>query len=519
MDELSDIEMTEADYEEAASGIKDSDDGPQGYEEGEPDEETAGAEGEVERSETRSTGVVEASWGGFPTTDVAARDVLLRHAGERWKCVQGETLWVYEDGVWVEGESAFMRLIGSYKEALGPKYGEMHYKMRSIKEVAKLVNVVPSTWTRDLDQLKPGDIPFSDKIFNAYTMTSREYTPDDMVSVKLDWAAPTEEELHTDSAAKADVEAILSSFFPQEDLYDEVVSRIAESLFNSRNEHKYLVQLYGRGNNGKTTLMPILQGAFPALVKMPSVENLLLHGKPTDPNGPRPWLTEVMGARLVCFEEPPSGCHFDGSLLKLLRGNGVVTGRQLHCRNVSYTPTFTLYIAANEPISIKPLDEAIKRSLHSWQLPSYFGNDAPLGTEYQFPKRNNVEREFLARPYRIELLKLLARQEQKRGRSGDLPPMQSRFTLKELYEDEAPSFDQLFDQAFELSEKSKLKESRMYDCMKRVGFTESKMSMAVQLERKFGMHRTVSRTRPKNIKTWHGIKEKEIEDEYQYHLW
>ena len=59
----------------------------------------------------------------------------------------------------------------------------------------------------------------------------------------------------------------------------------------------------------------------------------------------------------------------------------------------------------------------------------------------------------------------------------------------------------------------------MYDCMKRVGFTESKMSMAVQLERKFGMHRTVSRKRPKNIKTWYGIKEKEIEDEYQYHLW
>ena len=51
MDELSGIEMTEADFEEAASGIKDSDDGPQGYEEGEPDEETAGAEGEVERSE------------------------------------------------------------------------------------------------------------------------------------------------------------------------------------------------------------------------------------------------------------------------------------------------------------------------------------------------------------------------------------------------------------------------------------------------------------------------------------
>ena len=130
-----------------------------------------------------------------------------------------------------------------------------------------------------------------------------------------------------------------------------------------------------------------------------------------------------------------------------------------------------------------------------------------------------MERKFLGRPYRIELLKLLARQEQKRGRSGDLPPLQSRFTLKELYEDEAPSFDQLFDQAFELSEGSKnLKESRMYDCMKRVGFTESKMSMAMQLGHKFGMHRTVSRKRPKNIKTWYGIKEKEIEDEYQYHF-
>ena len=48
MGELSDIEMTESDFEEAASGIKDSDAAPQGYEEGEPDEETARAEGEVE---------------------------------------------------------------------------------------------------------------------------------------------------------------------------------------------------------------------------------------------------------------------------------------------------------------------------------------------------------------------------------------------------------------------------------------------------------------------------------------
>ena len=50
------------------------------------------------------------------------------------------------------------------------------------------------------------------------------------------------------------------------------------SLFNCTNTHKYFVQLYGEGNNGKTTLMRILQTAFPIWVKMPSVEHLVVHG-------------------------------------------------------------------------------------------------------------------------------------------------------------------------------------------------------------------------------------------------
>ena len=44
-------------YRDDGGGL-DSDDAPQGYEEGEPDEETAGAEGEVERSEVASIKIV-----------------------------------------------------------------------------------------------------------------------------------------------------------------------------------------------------------------------------------------------------------------------------------------------------------------------------------------------------------------------------------------------------------------------------------------------------------------------------
>ena len=55
--------------------------------------------------------------------------------------------------------------------------------------------------------------------------------------------------------------------------------RLAESFFSPINTHKYFMQLYGEGNNGKTTLFRILQTAFPEWVKMPSVEHLVIKGK------------------------------------------------------------------------------------------------------------------------------------------------------------------------------------------------------------------------------------------------
>ena len=150
---------------------------------------------------------------------------------------------------------------------------------------------------------------------------------------------------------RAHLESILDDLFPEEQFKREVMTRLAESLFHCSNTHKYFVQLYGEGNNGKTTLLRILQTAFPQWVQMPSVEHLVARGV-RNADAPQPWLIDVMGARILGFEEPPRGAKFDGSLLKLLRGNGVVTGRALYKGNVSYVPSYTLWLATNSPSAL-----------------------------------------------------------------------------------------------------------------------------------------------------------------------
>ena len=89
-----------------------------------------------------------------------------------------------------------------------------------------------------------------------------------MLTSKFDFDAPTSREDVAEE--RAHLESILDDLFPEEQFKREVMVRLAESLFHCSNTHKYFVQLYGEGNNGKTTLLRILQTAFPQWVQMPS---------------------------------------------------------------------------------------------------------------------------------------------------------------------------------------------------------------------------------------------------------
>ena len=190
-----------------------------------------------------------------PTTDLAAMELLFKVAGDDWTS-QGKTLFVFNEGIWTDEEKAFQALVIRHKDVLGPKYGESCIGISNIQKLAKTVNCKDAHWTLGFDHLAQGLAPFSDGIYDVATRELREIERGDMLTTKFDFAAPARDEDFRNE--RAQVESMLDDLFPDEQLKREVMTRVAESLFNCTNTHKYFVQLYGEGNNGKTTLMRIL---------------------------------------------------------------------------------------------------------------------------------------------------------------------------------------------------------------------------------------------------------------------
>ena len=240
-------------------------------------------------------------------------------------------------------------------------------------------------------------------------------------------------------------------------LRSEVMKRLASSFFlGDPMVGKYFLQLLGDGDNGKSTLFLILHAAFPTWVKMPDVEHLLMHGRKSDANAPQEWKMQIMGARIVVFEEPPGDAIFDGKLLCKLRGGGFVTGRNLYQNNVSYKPTYRLVIGCNAPMEIKPMDKAVLRSIHVFTMPSAFvdAGDPRLGPPPQpnvFLKIDQVHERFEQRAYKIALFRILVEDYQEYQAHPLSVSLQSAYDRRDLYEEADAKTDlEWFDEHFDV---------------------------------------------------------------------
>lgn len=446
----------------------------------------------------------------LPETDKDALDTLQRLAGDRWCVSNCGTVYTYCDRrkLWSANKHRFSALCMQYKSELGT-YGSMVNKIRSLMELAKSVNEVGDEWVRNLDRLDSGQVPLLDGIYDVATDTLRPIEKFDNLTKTFDCASLASHEQYDDERAK--VELIFDNIFPEPQLKREVMTRLAESFFSSRNDHKYFVQMYGEGNNGKTTIMRIMQSAFPMWVAMPNVDNLIAR-RNRNPDGPQPWLVQVKDKRILGFEEPPRGSKFDGSLLKLLRGNGVLNGRGLYQDITSYVPSFTLWIATNSPIEIEPVDQAVLNSFHSFELPSCFveaGEVAPLGTKFKKDKISNVERLFVERPYQMALFKMLSEYYRQYLRDGGrLPPLTSQFStgLTNIYHDEHPGLDKIFDSCVQEDKDSKVSLQNLISVLQKCGYRDGDKKLRLFMEDRFKNHKFVQKTKPHGTTVWKGLR-------------
>lgn len=119
------------------------------------------------------------------------------------------------------------------------------------------------------------------------------------------------------------------------------------SLIGEVLEH-ILVIFYGRGRNGKTLLVELLQKVLGDYAHAIQPEILLASPKGSSSGAASPDILNLMGRRLVFASETNDSSQFDSSKVKRLVGGDTLTGRHLYARSYTeFTPSHTLFLLTN----------------------------------------------------------------------------------------------------------------------------------------------------------------------------
>lgn len=114
--------------------------------------------------------------------------------------------------------------------------------------------------------------------------------------------------------------------------------------------------LYGPGGTAKTTLINAFMAALGEYAMTADFETWLLRNTP---GGNRGDLVRLAGARLVTSAEGRHGARWDESLIKRVTGGDVLTCAAKFENEVSFLPSFTILIAANDAPSARDDDGAL----------------------------------------------------------------------------------------------------------------------------------------------------------------
>jgi hypothetical protein len=382
--------------------------------------------------------------GQIKMTDSEAVEKLHELQGDKWMsvCDSGKaTVYTYDDdsGLWTNSKATFFKLCMDEQENLG-RHGSMVAGAERVYKWAGCFNEVGAEWTRNLDKLSPGVVPFKDGLYDSNTQQIRPFQPDDYLTVKFDFNAPGPGELQSQEVvdAKEHIKDIFEQILPEEALYSNVLKELAQAFFEGKPEvGKFFVQHLGKTHSGKTTLFKIFVTVVPQWCAMLDPKHLLVDGK-SSPVAAQSWKMALMGKRLVFCEEPKAGAKFDSAQLKGFRGGAPMTGRNLYEKNTTFDFQARIFIGTNSCIELHPPDKASIESLHVWNFPSQFVpvGDPRISGENVFPRDDNLVNLFKKRPYKLALFDLLVDHydDYLQNGFGSEPP--SQYDMRSIYEEE-----------------------------------------------------------------------------------
>jgi putative DNA primase/helicase len=188
--------------------------------------------------------------------------------------------------------------------------------------------------------------------FNLETGKIQEFNPNDMLT-------KTAYVLHH-STEKAPIwEKFINDIFLGDKETIGFFQRAAGYSMTASNKEQAMFILYGRGRNGKGSLIQTLGNVFGDYAMNCPSQTLLVKNGNTIPND----VARLKGARFVMASETNQNVTLDEALIKQITGGDKITARFLNKEFFEFLPTFKIFFATNHKPNIRGTDTGIWRRI------------------------------------------------------------------------------------------------------------------------------------------------------------
>ena len=141
---------------------------------------------------------------------------------------------------------------------------------------------------------------------------------------------------------------------------EEYLQRIVGYWLTGNTSEQCIFILYGRGANGKTVFLRVIQALMGDYAMMTPPETLMVK---KNTSGPSPDLARLHGARLAIATEPKDDCALAEQVVKQITGQDTIVCRHLYGNLFEYAPQFKVVLATNHKPIIRGDDHAIWRRI------------------------------------------------------------------------------------------------------------------------------------------------------------
>ncbi len=160
-------------------------------------------------------------------------------------------------------------------------------------------------------------------------------------------------------------------FLDDPDLISYFQRAVGYTLTGLTNEQVMFI-LFGKGGNGKSTIIEVLRSMLGPYTKHLQAESLMTKKfGDTQSND----IAALKGIRLATSVETEEGQRLAESKVKQLTGGDTITARKLYQEFIEFRPHFKLWLACNHRPTIRGTDAAIWRRIHLIPFEVTFSED------------------------------------------------------------------------------------------------------------------------------------------------